>query len=147
MTDIFIYECDRIRAYNSGEKENMASLEWIISLASAVIGLIAAIAAVALKCAKNAKVKRAAEKALEICGVLIPFVEEAETFTHYSGAEKKAYVMTKVGQLNLRQKVVMDDEFVSKMIEEYIRLSKRVNTKPSSGRLIIPSHTECGQNE
>lgn len=123
----------------------MANLEWIISLASAVIGLIAAVATVAVKYAKNAKVKKAAEKALEVCGVLIPFVEEAETFTHYSGAEKKAYVMTKVGQFNLRQNLVMDEEFVSEMIEEYIRLSRRVNAK-SSSRLIIPSRTEGGQN-
>ena len=54
-------------------------------------------------------------------------MEIAEQFTNYSGEEKKEYVMTRVNQFALENKIKFDSEAVNEKIEELIGLSKKVN--------------------
>ena len=51
-----------------------------------------------MKFVKSAKAKKVCEQVIEIGNAVIPYIEQAETFAHYSGEEKKAFVMTKANQ-------------------------------------------------
>lgn len=56
-------------------------------------------------------------------------VKEAEAFAHYTGEEKKAYVMTKANQYALSKKIKFNATKVSNLIEEVVALSKEVNQR------------------
>ena len=117
----------------------MENLEWIISLASACLGLIATVATLVAKFAKSAKAKKAAQQTLEVCNAVVPYIEEAEKFTNYSGEEKKAFVMTKARQYALNAGIKLDEEQVSQTVEELVELSKQVNVgKAQSTKFTIP---------
>ena len=60
---------------------------------------------------------------------IIDLMKIAEEFTNYSGIEKKEYVLTKLNQLSIDNKVNFDIEKASSKIEELISLSKNVNAK------------------
>lgn len=66
---------------------------------------------------------------LELCNVLLPYIEKAEKFVNYTGEEKKEYVMTQVNRYALENGIKFDYNVVSSKIEEYIELSKEVNAK------------------
>ena len=59
----------------------------------------------------------------------MPFIREAEKFTAYSGAEKKAFVMTKANQFALKNNLAFYEEQVSEKVEELVTLTKQVNIK------------------
>lgn len=60
---------------------------------------------------------------------IIDLIKIAKEFTNYSGIEKKEYVLTKLNQLSIDNKVNFDIEKASSKIEELISLSKNVNAK------------------
>ena len=60
---------------------------------------------------------------------IIDLMKIAKEFTNYSGIEKKEYVLTKLNQLSIDNKVNFDIEKASSKIEELISLSKNVNAK------------------
>ena len=110
----------------------MENLELVISLASACLGLVVAVAAVIAKYASSAKARKAAEQTREICNALLPYIEQAESFVNYSGAEKKEYVMTKANRYAIENGMKFDETAVSDKVEELIALSKEVNAKDTS---------------
>ena len=107
----------------------MENLELIISLASACLGLVVAVAAVIAKYASSAKARKAAEQTMDICNALLPYIEQAESYVHYSGEEKKEYVMTKANRYAIENDIAFDEDAVSEKVEELITLSKEVNAK------------------
>ncbi len=48
---------------------------------------------------------------------------------HYSGEEKKEYVMTKANRYAIENDIAFDEDAVSEKVEELITLSKEVNAK------------------
>ena len=60
---------------------------------------------------------------------IIDLIKIAKEFTNYSGIEKKEYVLTKLNQLSIDNKVNFYIEKASSKIEELISLSKNVNAK------------------
>ena len=110
----------------------MENLELIMSLAGVCIGLIVTVATLVAKYAKSAKARQAAEQTIEICNAIVPYIEQAEGFLHYSGEEKKEYVMTKANRYAIENNIAFDAEEVSEKVEELIALSKEVNVKDSS---------------
>ena len=60
---------------------------------------------------------------------IIDLIKIAKEFTNYSGIEKKEYVLTKLNQLSIDNKVNFCIEKASSKIEEFISLSKNVNAK------------------
>lgn len=120
----------------------MENLELIVSLASATLGLLVATATFLAKCVKNAKLKKAAEQTIEICNAILPYVEQAETFTHYSGEEKKEFVMTKINQFALEQGIKFNKELVSNEIEELVKLSKTVNSREQNEKKVFTIPTK-----
>ena len=75
----------------------------------------------------GAKARKVAEQAIKFSEILMPYVSEAEKFVSYSGAEKKAYVMTKANQFALKYKIAFNEDEVSRKIEELVNLTKQVN--------------------
>lgn len=53
------------------------------------------------------------------------FIKEAEQFKNYTGEEKKNYVLTRLKSLTN----LFTDTQLSDMIEEFVELTKKVNTK------------------
>lgn len=119
----------------------MENLELIVSAAGAALGLLVTTVTFLSKFIKNAKAKKTAENIIKIGNAMIPYIEEAETFLNYSGEEKKQYVMTKANQFAIENNIPFDAEAVSDKIEEFIDLTKQVNTKASGN---VSSGTSAG---
>lgn len=105
----------------------MENLEIILSAAGTALGLLVTTLTFLTKFIRSAKAKKAAEQAIEIANAVLPYIEEAEKLIHYSGEEKKEYVMTKANQFAIDNGIAFDAEDVSAKIEELIGLTKQVN--------------------
>ena len=107
----------------------MKNLEILLSLIGTILGLAITVATFIVKSIRNKKVKKSLEQIVKIGNAVLPFIHEAEKLTGYTGAEKKAYVMTKANQFAIQNKIVFNEEQVSKKIEELINLTKQVNVR------------------
>jgi len=105
------------------------NLEVVLSLAGTALGFFATTITFLYKFIKNAKAKRVAEQMIKMTSAIIPAIEDAENFTHYSGAEKKEYVLTKAAQFAMENGIKFIPEAISGKIEELIVLSKKVNAR------------------
>ena len=106
----------------------MKDLELILSISGTVFGLLVTTITFFVKFIKSAKAKKAAENLIKIGDAVIPYIEQAEKFTHYSGPEKKEYVVTKANQFALDNGIKFNPKSVSEKIEELVALTKQVNT-------------------
>lgn len=77
---------------------------------------------------KKKQVSKMVEKTEELMKRIIPYIEEAERFTNFSGEEKKEYVMTKLKGYAINFGIDFDENSISNKVEELIELSKKVNT-------------------
>lgn len=120
--------------YHKNKKggKNLKDLEIMLSLAGTALGLLITVLTFVVKFIKSAKAKKFAEQTIEIGNAVLPFIKEAEKFTAFSGAEKKAYVMTKANQFALENGINFNETQVSEKIEELVTLTKQVNTKAAS---------------
>ena len=107
----------------------MEHLKLLLSFAVTVLGLLISTLTFLIKSIGNAKAKKKASELLELCNVLLPYMEKAEKFVNYTGEEKKEYMMTQVNRYALENGIKFDYNVVSSKIEEYIELSKEVNAK------------------
>ena len=105
----------------------MKDIEIIISIAGTALGFMVTAATFLAKFVKSARAKRAAENLIKIGNAVIPYIEQAEKFANYSGAEKKEYVLTKANQFAINQGIDFDLESVGNKIEELVKLTKSVN--------------------
>lgn len=109
----------------------MENIEIIISIASAALGLLVTTVTFVGKFVTNARAKRAMENIVKIGNAVIPYIQEAETFLHYSGEEKKQFVMTKANRFAIDNNIKFDEQAVSDKIEELVALTKQVNRRGS----------------
>lgn len=107
----------------------MEKLEWILSMAGTALGLLITAVTFLTKFLKSAKAKKAAEQVIKISGAILPYIEQAEQFTHYSGAEKKEYVITKANQFAIEKGIDFNAAEVSAKIEELVALTKHINAR------------------
>lgn len=119
----------------------MENLELILSLAGAGAGLIIAIATVIVKYAGSAKARKVAEQTIEICNAILPYIVQAESYVHYSGEEKKEYVMTKVNQYAIENRIAFDKQAVSAKVEELVELTKEVNARDNDKTITEPEES------
>ena len=119
----------------------MENLELILSLAGTCVGLIIAIATVIVKYVGSTKARKTAERTIEICNAILPYIEQAETYVHYSGEEKKEYVMTKANQYAIENGIVFNKQAVSAKVEELVELTKEVNARDNDKTI-----TESGES-
>lgn len=107
----------------------MEEIELILTLAGTVLGLFIASVLFIVKIIRGSISKKELKNSYVLLEAVAPLMEIAETFTHYSGEEKKEYVMTKVQQFAIENGIKFDSEAVTNKIEELIGLSKNVNGK------------------
>ena len=107
----------------------MHDLQIILSLSATTFGLLVTVVGLIIRAARAARANRACEHAITVSNAVVPFIREAEKLTHYSGVEKKIYVMTKAAQFALANKITFDEELVSSRIDELVALTRQVNTK------------------
>ncbi len=110
----------------------MENLNIIISMAGTALGLLVTTITFLSKFIKSAKAKKITENLASIGSIILPYIEEAETFLHFSGEEKKQFVMTKANQYAIENGIKFDSIAVSAKIEELVSLTKKVNTNNSS---------------
>lgn len=107
----------------------MEKMEQIIAVLGSAITLIAALLTFVIKFLKSSKAKRIAEQALKLTEILQPLIVEAEKFVHYSGEEKKQFVLTKVNQYSLENRIRFSSEVVGKQIDEVLLTTTKVNAR------------------
>lgn len=90
----------------------------IISIGLLVISIVSSLITYA-KTKDRAKLKENVKMAC------MQFIKEAEQFKNYTGEEKKNYVLTRLKSLTN----LFTDTQLSNMIEEFVELTKNVNTK------------------
>lgn len=105
----------------------MENLELIVSLAGTALSLFIAFVLFIVKIIRGYITKKKLKNSYVLLEAVAPLMEIAEQFTNYSGEEKKEYVMTRVNQFALENKIKFDSEAVNEKIEELIGLSKKVN--------------------
>ena len=111
---------------------NSENIHFYLSVLAPILTLLCTTVVFLQKFVKNKKLKKVLEKTEEITKEMIPCIRQAEQFVHYSGAEKKEYVMTKLKQFAIDHEIKFDEEETSKRIEELVTLTKKVNVKPTS---------------
>ena len=135
MTNKFIYDIlvapISIEEKYQKEEEEMENIEYILSLAGAVLSAVAALVTMGIRFLKAMKElkERAGEE--EIGKKLPELISEAEGKEGYSGKEKKGYVMDKIAEYAEEEGIEADLQYVSEKIEELVELSKQVNVNKS----------------
>ena len=109
----------------------MEDLKLYISIVIFILGLITSIISIIIKYTKNIKVKNNLKNILGVIEELIPLIEEAETFSSYSGKEKKEYVISRIYRKLNKEDIKIDEEKIDEMIEKLVSFSKEVNYKES----------------
>jgi len=107
----------------------MEKLEVILSLAGTALGFLVTAATFIAKFTKSAKAKRIAEQTIKIGDAVLPYIKQAESFLHYSGPEKKEFVMTKANQYAIEQGISFNAMLAGEKIEELVKLTKEVNKR------------------
>lgn len=110
----------------------MENFELIVSLIGTAAGLFIACVSFLIKMIHSIKKRKNENEQTTLLDAVAPIVELAETFTNYSGEEKKEYVLTKVNQFAIENGIKFDAELVSEKIERLIELSKQVNKREES---------------
>lgn len=118
----------------------MPELHVILSLSGTILGLLITIATLLLKVIKNTQARKFCEQSLKIANAVLPFIQEAEQLVNYTGAEKKAYVMTKANQFAISNKMKFDETQVSQKVEELVQLTKQVNERESRTKQLVTTN-------
>ncbi|MCL2522180.1 MAG: phage holin, LLH family [Erysipelotrichales bacterium] len=105
----------------------MEDIEIILSLAATALTCLLAALTCFFKLLRAVKNKKKAENFIKIEEALLPFIEEAEKFTQFSGAEKKAYVLMRIAEVTAKQRIKLSTDEVSKKIDGLVSLSRNVN--------------------
>lgn len=122
----------------------MDNVKEIITIVSAVVGILITITSFLIPLVKNSKAKKQLTAVNQIAGVLQNLVIEAEKFVNYSGEEKKQYVMTLANRYALENNLPYDEDYISAKIEELVSLSKQVNSKTTTN---TQQQSSCNNNE
>lgn len=107
----------------------MENLEVILSLAGTALSLLVACVTFIVKFVRSIHKRVKEQGTTALLEAVIPIVEIAEGFADYSGAEKKEYVLTKVNQYAIENRIEFDAEAVSDKIEQLVELSRQVNKR------------------
>jgi hypothetical protein len=107
----------------------LEKIEVILSIAGTILGLAVTALTFIVKFAKTAKAKRWAQQFVKISNAIVPYIEQAEKFSHYSGAEKKEFVITKVNRFAIENGLEFNATEISAKIEEFVTLSKQINMR------------------
>ena len=106
----------------------MENFELIVTLAGTAFSLLVTCTIFVIRLVKALRDKKTFLDNLILEEAITPLMELAEKFLNYSGEEKKEFVITKINQFALENKLYFNAEIISEKIEKLIELSKQVNT-------------------
>lgn len=107
----------------------MENFELIITLAGTAFSLLITCVVFIIRLIKTWRDKKTFLDDLILQEAITPLMELAEKYLNYSGDEKKQFVLTKLNQFALENKIKFNAELISNKIEQLIELSKQVNAK------------------
>lgn len=107
----------------------MENFELIITLAGTALSLLITCVVFIIRLIKTWRDKKTFLDDLILQEAITPLMELAEKYLNYSGDEKKQFVLTKLNQFALENKIKFNAELISNKIEQLIELSKHVNAK------------------
>lgn len=107
----------------------MENFELIITLAGTALSLLITCVVFIIRLIKTWRDKKTFLDDLILQEAITPLMELAEKYLNYSGDEKKQFVLTKLNQFALENKIKFNAELISNKIEQLIELSKQVNAK------------------
>lgn len=108
------------------------NFELCISVIAAFFCLLTVLIVCITRMVKAVKAKTKLQDDADLLDTVAPIMQIAESFTNYSGAEKKEYVLTRINQLAIENGINFDVKAISDKIEELIKLSKEVNYKKTN---------------
>lgn len=107
----------------------MENFELMITLAGTAFSLLITCVVFVIRLIKIWRDKKSFLDDLVLQEAIMPLMELAEKYLNYSGDEKKQFVLTKLNQFALENKIKFNAELISNKIEQLIELSKQVNAK------------------
>lgn len=107
----------------------MENFELIITLTGTALSLFITCIVFVIRLIKTWRDKKSFLNDLVLQEAIAPLMELAEKYLNYSGDEKKQFVLTKLNQFALENKIKFNAELISNKIEQLIELSKQVNAK------------------
>ena len=102
-------------------------LNTILSIASIVIYVILIVLTIIIKRCNNAKTKQTAQTTYDIIKTIQQLIIKAETHVGYTGVDKFDFVMTNLDKYLFENKLSLDTETKTNLIENEIILSNNVN--------------------
>lgn len=107
----------------------MENIHLILSIGATAIGFLASTVTFLYKFIKAQKGKIGHEQHLTVRKILLGLISEAEKFLHFTGAEKKEYVLQKVNEFITENNFTVDPAVISQTIDEIVAVTKTVNAK------------------
>ena len=110
-------------------QEAIDTIKEYLAIAVAVLPFVVAFLTALVKQAKSAKAAKGLKNAAKIASAIQDFVIGAEQFLNFSGAEKKQWVIGRISLYAAKNKIPLDEAFVSDKIEDIVLLTKKVNAR------------------
>ena len=98
--------------------------------------------------AKNKKVRQYANNILSVTEKAKEFIIEAEKQTHYTGAEKKFFVMSRLLKYLYDMKIKsLSEDTLSEIVENEVALTNEVNISKKNLRKDLSANTNQSQKQ
>ena len=107
----------------------MGNAEVVLSLAGTALSLLITCIIFIVRLVKSIKDKKRIQNCSFLDDAVAPLMEIAESFSNYSGEEKKQFVLTKVNQFAIENGLKYDADAITAKVEKLIDLSKKINAK------------------
>lgn len=107
----------------------MNVIQQVVTVLSAALPFVTGFVTFLIKFIKNEKVKKALQQTVKITEALQPLIVNAEQFSHYTGQEKKEYVLTRANQFAIENNLQFDREKISDLIDGLVETTKKVNAR------------------
>lgn len=101
----------------------------IIAVMATVFPFLIATLTFLIKFVKSSKAKNVLQTTLNFTEALQPMIIKAEEYSHYTGQEKKQYVLTQANQFAIDHKLKFNINTISELIEEIVTTTKKVNAR------------------
>lgn len=101
----------------------------VIKLAAVTLPFIITATTYIAANSKNKRAKKVAENVNKIAKAAQTYVTDAEQFIHYSGTEKKTWVLTKINQYAIQAGIPFDEDQASGIVEDIVTITKKVNRR------------------
>lgn len=105
------------------------TLKIITATLSVALPIISGLLTFIIKFARSEKARKIAKQLNYLTEKASEYVKKAEQFKNYKGIEKKEFVITKITQDCIIDKVKFDQAKTEEIIEQIVKITKEVNPR------------------